>query len=181
MEAGILARRIKILVFDVDGVFTAGQIFIGASGELMKAFHVQDGLGITLLHKAGLKTAVITGRESEIVLRRAAELAIYDVYQAVKDKVRTLDEILQKHSLSYEEACFVGDDLNDLAVMRKVGLACAVPNAAAEVKEAAHYIAGREGGNGAIRDVVEFVLKKQGKWEAIIQSYSRPGSMDAKQ
>jgi 3-deoxy-D-manno-octulosonate 8-phosphate phosphatase (KDO 8-P phosphatase) len=181
MKAEIRAEQVKLLVFDVDGVLTSGQILFGPDGEAIKIFHAQDGLGITAAHRAGLRTAVITGRESEMVRRRGAELAIHDICQGVMDKVKILDELVAKHSLSHDQVGFVGDDLNDLAVMAKVGLACAVANAVPEVKAAAHFIANRQDGAGAVREIIEMVLKAQGKWDAVVASYSRPGSIDARQ
>lgn len=181
MKAGAQAQKIKLLVLDVDGVLTAGQLVFGPDGEAMKVFHVQDGLGITTAHRAGLKTAVITGRESEMVHRRGLELNITEVCQGAQDKVARLEELAVKHGLLMEEICYVGDDLNDLAVMLRVGLACAVANAAPEVKAVAHYVTNREGGQGAVREVVELVLKAQGKWDSVVENYKRPGGVATKQ
>lgn len=181
MKADTRAEQVKLLVFDVDGVLTSGQILHGPDGEAIKIFHAQDGLGITAAHRVGLRTAVITGRESEMVRRRGAELAIEDICQGVMDKVKSLDELAAKHGLTFAEIGFVGDDLNDLAVMAKVGLACAVANAVPEVKAAAHFVASRQGGAGAVREIIEMVLKAQGKWDAVVATYSRPGSIDTKQ
>ena len=181
MDAEARARRIKLLIFDVDGVLTSGQILFGPDGEAIKVFHAQDGLGIAAAHRAGLQTAIITGRESEMVRRRCTELAIGDIHQGVRDKVKFLDELTAKHRLTYPEVGYVGDDLNDLTVMARVGLACAVANAVSEVKAAAHYVASREGGNGAVREIVELVLKAQGKWDAVVAAYARPGDMAASQ
>lgn len=170
------SRRVKLLVFDVDGVLTGGQLIFGPGGEALKQFHAQDGLGINAAHRAGLKTAVITGRESEMVRLRGAELSITEVCQGARDKVRRLDELMKKHRLEAGEVAYVGDDLNDLAVMGVVGLACAVANAVPEVKAAAHYVAGRRGGDGAVREIIETILKIQGKWPAVVDSYRDPGS-----
>jgi len=181
MDTEVRARRVKLLVFDVDGVLTGGQILFGPDGEALKIFHAHDGLGINAAHRAGLKTAVITGRESEMVRQRGAELAIPEVCQGARDKIAHLERLLDKHGLTAEEVAYAGDDLNDLAVMRRVGLACAVANAAPEVKEVAHYVTGRAGGAGAVREIVELVLKAQGKWPALVESYCLPGGGEARQ
>ncbi|SDF72387.1 KdsC family phosphatase [Sporolituus thermophilus] len=181
MDRETRAQKVKLLVFDVDGVLTNGQIIFGPDGEAMKVFHAQDGLGISVAHKVGLKTAIITGRETEMVRRRGAELNITDVYQGAMDKVAALNELLAKHGLAADEVGYVGDDLNDLPVMLRVGLACAVANAAAEVKAAAHFVATREGGRGAVREIIEFILKAQGKWERIVLAYRQPGHIETKQ
>jgi len=181
MKSEDRARQVRLLIFDVDGVLTGGQIFIGPSGEALKVFHVRDGLGIAAAHRAGLKTAVITGRESEMVQRRCAELAIDDVCQGARDKVKVLVELAAKHNIMLSEVGYIGDDLNDLAAMAKVGFACTVADAVPEVKAAAHYVASREGGCGAVREIIELVLKVQGKWDLIVETYSRPGGIDTKQ
>ncbi len=175
MDTEVRARRVKLLVFDVDGVLTSGQLFFGPDGEAMKIFHAQDGLGINAAHRAGLKTALITGRESEMVRRRGTELSITDVCQGAQDKIAHLEKLLTKHDLTTDEVAYTGDDLNDLAVMEQAGLACAVANAAPEVKSAAHYVTVRAGGAGAVREIVELILKAQGKWPAVVESYRRPG------
>lgn len=175
------AVKIKLLVFDVDGVLTNGQIIFGTDGELMKIFHAQDGLGISAAHRAGLKTAIITGRQSEMVHKRGTELKITDIYQGTIDKVAALHEIVTKYHLSLEEVAYLGDDLNDLPVMSQVGLACAVNNAVTEVKAAAHYTAVHEGGRGAAREVIEMILKIQGKWEQVVDSYRHSEKAEIRQ
>lgn len=175
------AKKIKLLVLDVDGVLTDGQIIFGHNGELMKNFHCQDGLGVTAAHKAGLKTAIITGRESQIVYLRSAELKIMDVYQGAMNKVEAFMALLEKYNLTAQEAAYVGDDLVDLPVMVQAGLACAVDNAVPEVKKHAHFIATRKGGQGAVREVVEFILKSQGKWDDIVNAYLQGGKIESRQ
>jgi len=165
------AKPIKLIIFDVDGVLTEGHIIFGQDGEALKAFHCQDGMGISLAHKAGLKTAIITGRESQIVHRRATELRIGDIHQGAADKVIALHSLMQKHCLTFEQIAYVGDDINDLPVMVQVGLPCAVANAVPEVKAVAKYIAIRQGGNGAVRDIIEYILKSQNAWENMIAEY----------
>jgi 3-deoxy-D-manno-octulosonate 8-phosphate phosphatase (KDO 8-P phosphatase) len=181
MVAETRAGKIRLLILDVDGVLTSGQILFGPDGEVIKVFHTQDGLGITAAHRAGLKTAIITGRNSEMVRCRGVELAISDVYQGAKDKVKLLAELADKHGISYDEMGYVGDDLNDLAVMAQVGLACAVANAVTEVKAAAHYVASRSGGAGAVREIIELILKAQGKWDGVVAAYARGGSIATQQ
>jgi len=173
--------KIKLLVLDVDGVLTSGQIIFGRDGELMKKFHAQDGLGITLAHKAGLHIAIITGRESQMVELRSAELAIKDLYQGSMNKTQALAELMAKYNLALDQVAYVGDDLNDLPVMIRVGLPCAVANAAPEVKQYAKLVTKQTGGNGAVREVIEYILKAQGKWENIINAYLQDGSIENKQ
>ncbi|MBC8016762.1 MAG: HAD-IIIA family hydrolase [Sporomusaceae bacterium] len=174
-------QKIKLLVLDVDGVLTSGQIIFGPEGELMKKFHAQDGLGITLAHKAGLKIAIITGRESQMVKLRSAELSITDIYQGSMNKMKALSELMAKYNLTHEQIAYVGDDLNDLPVMIRVGLPCAVANAASEVKQHAQLITKQAGGNGAVREVIEYILKVQGKWDSIINTYLQGGCIETKQ
>ena len=165
-----LTRNIKLLLLDVDGVLTDGKLVIGAQGEMCKHFHVSDGLAISLAQKNGLQIGIITGRRSDIVKQRAQELNIQMVYQGVADKTMTLAEILSTGAYKKSEIAFVGDDLNDLAIMSNVALAIAPANAAVEVRGRAHYICLKSGGNGAVREAIEFILKNQGKWNNIIKN-----------
>lgn len=181
MDTKSRAKKIRLLIFDVDGVLTNGQIAIGRDGEILKEFYAQDGLGITAAHRVGLKTAIITGRQSDIVAFRGGELKITDVYQGALDKTAALKQLLARHNLTREQAGYVGDDLNDLAVMSQIGLACAVADAAPEVKAAAHFVAGHEGGRGAVREIIEMILKTQGRWDEVVKSYSRPGQIETRQ
>jgi len=174
-------QKIKLLILDVDGVLTSGQVIMGHDGELMKKFNAQDGLGITVAQKVGLNIAIITGRNSEMVTRRSAELSIMDVYQGVMSKTAALAELMAKYSLTAEQVAYVGDDLNDLPVMVRVGLPCAVANAAAEVKEHAKLVTKCSGGHGAVREVIEYILKSQDKWAGIITGYLQGGYIETKQ
>ena len=178
MEVDRPEQKIKLLVLDVDGVLTSGQIIFGRDGELMKKFHAQDGLGITLAHKANLNVAIITGRQSQMVHLRSAELNIKDVYQGAMSKTEALAHLMAKYNLALDQVAYVGDDLNDLPVMIRVGLPCAVANAAPEVKQYAKLVTNHAGGNGAVREVIEYILKAQGKWESIINSYLQGGHID---
>ena len=165
------AEKIKGFVFDVDGTLTDGKIYISSEGEFCKAFNVKDGLAIAVLVKMGYKAAIITGRKSMIVEKRAQELGIKNVYQGVRDKLAVFEEFCQKEHLAFDEVAYAGDDLNDIKVMCKVGLACAPYDAANDIKEVAHFISSRDAGQGAIREVIEFVMKAQGKWQDAINSF----------
>jgi len=166
MEKDLLERvkKIKLLACDVDGVLTDGLLYVGGKGEEMKAFHAHDGLGMKLAQKQGLLVTIITGKSSQSVISRAEELGLDDVHLGTRDKLGRMKEILQKENLSFEQVGYIGDDLNDLYLMEKVGLAVTVPNGAPELKAVAHYITGRSGGRGAVREVVELLLKGQGRW-----------------
>ncbi len=171
MESILRAKKIKLLSLDTDGVLTTGQLFYTEQGEFMKPFNTQDGLGIKLAQKAGLTIAIITGRKSIMLEKRAAELGITDIYQGIGDKKEVMDRLLTKHALGKEEMAHIGDDLNDLPILSRCGLACAVDNAVAEVKERSHFITTRQGGQGAVRETIEFILKAQNKWQETIEHY----------
>ena len=165
------AKKIKLVIFDVDGTLTDGGIYMGTNGELFKAFNCQDGFGITAAHKVGLKTAIITGRESVITTNRAKELGITAVKQGQMDKRNAYKELKAEFNLSDEEIAYVGDDIIDLPVFVQVGFRAAVGNANIELKERAHFVAKNDGGKGAVREVLEFILKSQGKWAEIVRKY----------
>src|SRR5579863_7732370 len=192
------ARKIKLLLFDVDGVLTDGKLFIfpapagtqqsvleqsakhGGQGGFgfhsqslieAKGFHAHDGTSISLARLAGIKTGLITKRISETVALRARDLKLEFVRQGIHDKRTAFEEVLKEAGLKPEEAAFVGDDIIDLPAMRVAGLAIAVKNARAEVKKEAHYITANAGGDGALRDAVEYILKAQGKWKKIVEAY----------
>jgi len=167
------AARVRLLLMDVDGVLADGRIYLqslpdGAAIE-MKVFHSQDGAGLKLARLAGLRTGLITGRESAAVTRRAQEVGLEFIYQDRAEKLPAYEEIVRRAGLSGEEVAYVGDDLPDLPVLARVGLAIAVSNAVPEVKKAAHYVTSRSGGAGAVREVIELVLKAQGKWDQAIR------------
>lgn len=165
------AKKIKLFITDVDGVLTNGQIVLGTSHQEWKAFHAQDGLGIALAQKAGLKVAIITGRYSEAVEKRAEELDISLVYQKIKDKRKALKEILAELELAKEEIAYLGDDLNDLPILGQVGLKLAVANAVPEVKARVDYVTEKAGGQGAVREALTLILQAQDKWEGIVEAY----------
>ena len=178
------ARRIKLLLFDVDGVLTDGKLFLfpvstsesggAASGQIVveaKGFHAQDGAGISIARIAGIKAGLITRRNSETVALRARDLKLEQVHQGIRNKLKAFREILSAERLSASEVAFVGDDVIDLTVMRNCGFSVAVANARREVKQAAHYVTPHAGGDGALRDVIEFILRAQGKWKQAVEKY----------
>ena len=166
------ARKVLLIIFDVDGVLTDGQLHIGPDGECFKSFNCQDGLGISLAKKCGLKTAIITGRESAMVAVRAAELKMDALYQGQKNKTVAFQALCREYQLQPAEIAYIGDDLIDLPIMNRVGFAATVNNAVAEVKAMAHLVSARTGGDGAVREILEFILKAQDSWDKMIQEYS---------
>ncbi len=172
------AKRVRLLLLDVDGVLTDGQLAFDGAGREIKFFHIRDGQGIRFLQQAGIRVGIVTGRKSKAVDFRARDLGIDLVFQKVRDKEKTLGAILRKENLRAEQVCYVGDDLVDLAVLSCVGLAVAVADAAREVKTLAHYTTRFPGGRGAVREICERVLKAQGKWEKIIQVYRHKADGD---
>lgn len=192
------ARKIKLFLFDVDGVLTDGKLFIfpapagaqqstqehvaqhGGKGGFglhsenfieAKGFHAHDGTGISLARLAGIKTGLITKRISETVALRARDLKLEHVHQGIQDKLTVFEEIIKEEGIHRSEAAFVGDDVIDLPVMRNCGFAIAVANARDEVKEEAHYVTEHVGGDGALRDAIEYILKAQGKWKDVVEQY----------
>lgn len=166
------AKQIKVLLMDVDGTITAGGVTLlsmpdGSAMEI-KTFDAHDGQGMTLAHTAGIRTGVITGRESAALRRRCKEMSIEFVYEKQPNKIPALEEILAKAGVAESAVAYLGDDLPDLPIMRRVGLAVAVGDAVAEVKNAAHYTTNAIGGKGALRELVELILKSQGIWEEMI-------------
>jgi len=165
-----MAAAVELLAMDVDGVLTGGEIIYGPGGE-WKVFSVKDGHGFRLAARAGLKTAVITGRRSHVVLVRARELGVFAVLQGVTDKGRAIEELCVKQGIGLNAVCFVGDDLVDLPVMRRVGFPVAVADAVEEVQAAARWITPSAGGRGAVREVIELLLKARGQWDSILRQY----------
>src|SRR5437667_8723070 len=198
LSAQARARKIKLLLFDVDGVLTDGKLFIfpappGAPQSVLeksanqsgqggfgfqsqslieaKGFHAHDGASISLARLAGIKTGLITKRVSETVALRARDLKMDHVHQGIQDKLTVFEEILRQERLRPAEAAFVGDDVIDLPIMRNCGFAIAVANARQEVKRQAHFVTPHGGGDGAARDAVEYILKAQGKWKRVVSEY----------
>jgi 3-deoxy-D-manno-octulosonate 8-phosphate phosphatase (KDO 8-P phosphatase) len=160
------ARAVRLAVFDVDGVMTDGTLYLGEGGEAFKAFNILDGHGVKMLQSAGVATAILSGRSSEAVSRRARELAITYVVQGADDKVAAFERLRGDLKLEHEACAFMGDDLPDLGVMQICGLAAAPDNAVDGVKAVAHYVTRARGGNGAVREFCELVLLAQGRLEA---------------
>ena len=169
---GRRAAAIRLLALDVDGVLTDGTVYYDGDGESVKAFNIMDGLGIRLLERAGIRTAIISARDSAPLRRRAADLGIDLTWFGEHDKVRAWTTLLDNQGLDAEQAAFMGDDLIDLGVLARAGLALAPANGHPAVRERAHYVATREGGHGAVREVAEMLLAAQGSLDDIIASYA---------
>jgi 3-deoxy-D-manno-octulosonate 8-phosphate phosphatase (KDO 8-P phosphatase) len=157
------ARGVRLAIFDVDGVMTDGTLYLGAEGEAFKAFNILDGHGVKMLQANGVAAAILSGRSSEAVARRARELAIAHVLQGIEDKMAAFERLLAGLGIAPAACAFVGDDLPDLAVMKRCGLAVAVANAVEGVRAAAHYVTRASGGHGAVREFCELVLRAQGR------------------
>lgn len=166
------ARRIKLILMDCDGVLTDGRVWLAADGDDQKSFHSRDGQGIALLHRVGLKTGVISGRQSSALERRAQELQMSFLRQNTKDKLGALNGILSETGLTSIECAFIGDDLADIPVMRHVGLAVAVADAVDETRQAAHFTTKLNGGHGAVREVCEMILRAKGLWGDATQAFN---------
>jgi 3-deoxy-D-manno-octulosonate 8-phosphate phosphatase (KDO 8-P phosphatase) len=159
------AKKIKVIVFDVDGVMTDGGLMIGDDGQEYKSFHSLDGLGMKLLKATGVEMAIITGRTSKVVTKRAETTGIAHFYQGVEDKLEAFEDLLKKMNVSPEECAFMGDDVVDLPPMRRAGLAITVPTATPLVKQYAHYTTQAQAGRGAVREVCELLMKAQGTFD----------------
>ena len=153
--------NIRLMVFDIDGVLTDGSLWYGENGEVFKRFNVQDGHGLKMLSTSGIKVALVTGRESSMVDRRAAELGLGDVMQNVRDKGATLATLAARHHLKFDQIGFMGDDLIDLPAMQRAGFAASVPEAPAYIAQAAHWVSTRAGGHGAARECCDLILAAQ--------------------
>lgn len=160
------AAAIKVVAFDVDGVLTDGKLYYGPTGEMLHAFQARDGLGIVRARIAGLVLVAVTGRMSKNVQARLSELKIPHVLQGIGKKDAALEEVLAQEGATLQECAFIGDDVNDVCCMQKVRLAACVPDCADGVAPHVHYVTKRKGGEGALRELIEIVLKAQGKWEA---------------
>ena len=166
------AATTRLLALDVDGVLTDGRIYYSNNGDELKAFNIKDGLGIKLLRDSGVKVAIITGRQSEIVALRARELGIEDVVQGRDDKHQALLELCQRHKLDIEQCAYMGDDLPDLSAIAAAGLGMTVADACAAVCETADWISHANGGCGAVREACEFILSTRGEWSALESSFA---------
>ena len=164
-------KKIKILALDVDGVLTNGQIVYDSDGKETKVFNVLDGYGIVILRRAGIKTAIISAREARPVSIRAEDLKIDKVYQNAYPKLAAYETMLKDFDVKDENVCFMGDDLPDLPLIRRAGFGVAVKNASSDVLAHADYVTRKEGGQGAVREVIEMILRAQGKWKEILENY----------
>lgn len=167
-------RGIRLLLTDVDGVLTDGRIHFNEAGEETKMFHVHDAAGLAYWHRAGGLSGFVSGRLGKMVEKRARDLSVTEVHLGKLDKLPILQDIMDRHGLAPEEVTYVGDDLVDLPVLAAVGFAVTVPNARLEVRERVHYVTQTPGGHGAVREVIEILLKAQGKWDDLVRKGGRP-------
>ena len=173
------AAGIKLVALDMDGTLTDGSINIGTEGELFKRFNAKDGLGITTARRHGLRISVITGRKGPIIQRRTEELGIAaDALSGISAKKQALLALADKYNLTLEEIAFMGDDLNDLPALLAAGLSAAPADAAEDIRQRVSYIAPHKGGHGAVRDLLELILKARGIWDAIVEEYTEEGKED---
>ncbi len=165
------AALVRMVLLDVDGVLTDGRIYMRSDGGESKAFHARDGHGVRMGQRGGLLFGIITGRESSVVSERASELYITEVHQGIYDKLECLNGIVERLKISPEHVCFVGDDMVDVPVMRRVGLAVAPADASPETREIAHHVTQLPGGRGVVREVVDLLLHASGKWNQVTERY----------
>ena len=165
------AQRVSLLVLDVDGVLTDGRIVLADYGDELKFFNIQDGAALVFWHKLGFKSAIVTGRRSRLVTRRAKEMRVDFVAQGHVIKLPVYEQLLKRFRVSDEQVCALGDDLMELPMLRRAGFSVAVPDAADEVKRASHYVTRRAGGRGAVREVVDILLKAKGLWDQVLGWY----------
>jgi 3-deoxy-D-manno-octulosonate 8-phosphate phosphatase (KDO 8-P phosphatase) len=165
------ARRVKMILMDADGVLTDGKIVFLSGGNEIKMFDSKDGVGIKLAQRAGLRTGVISGRESEALLRRCEELGMDEIHQRVFEKLPAYEEILSRLSLTDEECCFIGDDLVDAPVLKRVGLPVGVADGHPALEPLLAYVTDRVGGSGAVREIIDLVIRAQGKWDEVVGRY----------
>lgn len=164
------AEKIRMVIYDVDGVLTDGSIVLDNLGNEWKSFHVRDGHGMRMLSRAGIKNVIITGRTSEVVLRRAEELGVTEVHQGVFDKLSVYEDILKKHSLSDDEVAFMGDDIVDIGILQRVGLPAAPADAEEAVKKWTTFISSKDGGRGAVRELTDLILSASGRYDNISEA-----------
>lgn len=168
-------KKVKLLIMDVDGVLTDGGVILGKNEEL-KCFNIHDGMGIAIARKSSIKTGIITNRKSAAVEKRAKELRIDFVFQGCAKKLDALERMLNSENLNYENVCYIGDDIIDIPVFRKVGFSAAVHDAPDIVKKEADYTAKKNGGKGAVREIIEHILKAQGKLDSTVEEMIREWS-----
>ena len=165
------AKKIRLAIFDIDGVLTDGKLYLLDDGQNLKAFHCHDGLGIKLLARTGIITAVITSHRSALIDKRMAQLQVHHVYQGIENKITAYEELIAKLNIPDEEVAYMGDDLPDIAIIRRVGLGIAVANAADMVKQFACYTTNRNGGEGAVREVCELILHAQNTFKDVHEAF----------
>jgi 3-deoxy-D-manno-octulosonate 8-phosphate phosphatase (KDO 8-P phosphatase) len=165
------AKKIKVLVLDVDEVLTDGRIIYSSSGDELKNFDVNDGLGIMLVKRAGIKCVILTAKASPVVKKRAKEMKIDKVYHNFHYKIKALENIKKTFKCENDQICFIGDDVIDIPILKRIGLAVCPPNAMAEVKPFAHFITEKSGGRGAAREVCNLLLRAQDKWDTVMSPY----------
>lgn len=165
------AKKIKIFLMDVDGVLTDGKFYIYENGITARAFHFHDGMAIYLAHKAGLKTGIISAKDSHSIKMRAEELHMNFIYLGMENKLTALNSLLQQNYIDKQEIAYIGDDLIDIPVFEHVGLSIAVANAVEDAKHAAHYVTSACGGNGAVREAIDLILKAQGLYQKILKEF----------
>jgi len=173
------ARSVRLLLFDVDGVLTDGKVLIHADGSESKQFAIKDGIAIVLAQRHGLLTGVLSGRASAATVHRAQQLGMSIVHENVATKIDTYERILEAHGLRDEEVAYMGDDLLDLAVLLRAGLSAAPSDAVSEVRERVHWVSLARGGEGAARELVELVLRAQGKWNDVVDGYGGSSRLKA--
>ncbi len=165
------AAQVRLMIFDVDGILTDGSLHFNADGETIKTFNVLDGQGIKLLQQAGIQTAIISARQSAIVSKRASDLGITHVMQGIHDKYTAFVSLCQQLNMRFDECGFVGDDEIDLPILLRVGFAASVPNGHVEVRSRVHYVTQASGGRGAAREVCDYLLKAQNKYDAALAPF----------
>jgi 3-deoxy-D-manno-octulosonate 8-phosphate phosphatase (KDO 8-P phosphatase) len=163
------ASKVSFILLDVDGVLTDGRIVIGSDGHEAREFFVRDGMGIRIGQESGLTVGLLSGRESAVVTARAAELGITELHQGVRHKAVCFREILTRNGLTPDAVCYMGDDVIDVPVLRLAGLSVAPADAAPEARQAAHYVTERQGGRGAVREMIDLVLRAKGMWDGVIE------------
>jgi 3-deoxy-D-manno-octulosonate 8-phosphate phosphatase (KDO 8-P phosphatase) len=166
-------KKIRLVILDVDGVLTDGRIIYNNLGYDYKFYDVRDGFGVTLLHRSGIDLAIISAKASRTIKRRARDMHIKKLYLNASDKLAAFEKVLKDFTVQPEEICYIGDDLVDLPIIKRVGFAVAVKEAVEDIKKSSHYITQNSGGRGAVREVAELILKGQGKWEQVLSRYSR--------
>ena len=170
-EVTARARKIRLLVMDVDGVLTDGRMVLSDRGDELKMFHTHDGIGLALAHRAGLKTAMVTGETSPIAKARGAKLGVGTVVLGARRKGEVVEMLLAEHGVSADALAYIGDDLLDLPALQRAGLAVAVADAVADVRAAAHVVTKAAGGHGAVRECVELLLRAQGVWDTVYRAF----------